>query len=357
MSGLYWVNEWAKIRQDEVIRLPGEFFVHGDFLKNIDRADFVSAFRQVWEIFVSAYGEMAKSPEAFGLPLVKPEEHDYFSLEARESRNAPHRFFTLLYNIFICGEINGGELAVDADRFKKINKVKNSRALLEKLCDYGFELMGLKSLAVTGDFRLAYPDNANVPAVLKLMADKAESARRLKDFLVCHYKLFKDGLGAADYGNGADIVADSMHTEREREFVYEFDRALKDLGFFARERSWNEGPGYAYYASEKVMQSKGAYHFWLLSWKSALLLYLRVRNVGKCAEYLKECPDSVKEIFLRSDEGCANRYNGKCKSGVEYEIDGKPYRRCACCNAAFYFRPKTEDIPHYIKLVELGIKK
>jgi len=35
---------------------------------------------------------------------------------------------------------------------------------------------------------------------------------------------------------------------------------------------------------------------------------------------------------------------------------GKDWR-CGCCSAPFYFSPIKDDIPHYIKLVELGLKK
>ena len=76
-----------------------------------------------------------------------------------------------------------------------------------------------------------------------------------------------------------------------------------------------------------------------------------------CLDYLKHCPDTVKQIFLRGDSGCKNRLNGTCKFGQEYSIDGDTYWRCGCCNAPFYFKPIKEDIPHYIKLVELGLKK
>ncbi|MCE5235128.1 MAG: hypothetical protein LLF87_03640 [Eubacteriales bacterium] len=204
---------------------------------------------------------------------------------------------------------------------------------------------------------ISYPDNRWVLAVLKQMAEKAERLGRRRDFLTCHYRLFQDGLSEANYGNGADIVADQMHTGRERDFVYALDKALGNLGYLGHERSWNEGVGYAYYSTQREMQAKGAYHFWLLSWKSTLRLYLRIRNAEKCLEYLQGCPNSVKQIFLSSDEGCANRRNGLCKSGVRYRLDGTDYWRCGCCNAPFYFEPQIEDIAHYIKLVELGIKK
>ena len=361
MSGnLYWIDEWALIRRNELIPLPEEFTIHDDFLKSMDKDEFVPAFRQIWAMFASLYEDMAKHPDSFGLPLYKREEYDYFSPQAREARNAPHRFFVFLYNILISGETKAHEFILDTAKFKAINDVKNTPLLFEKLQDSGFVCTGLKDHKIpkaASAITISYPDNRWTLAILKQMAEKAARLNRRRDFLNCHYRLFQDGLLEANYGDGADIVADQMKTKDERDFVYALDAALHGLGYLAQERSWNEGAGYAYYPTQREMQAKGAYHYLLLSWKSTLRLYLRIRSVEKCLEYLRECPGSVKQIFLSSDEGCANRRNGSCKSGVSYRIDETAYWRCGCCNAPFYFEPRIEDIAHYIKLVELGVKK
>jgi len=67
---------------------------------------------------------------------------------------------------------------------------------------------------------------------------------------------------------------------------------------------------------EKVMNSKGPYLFRIVSRSTdivgsiseteKMLLLLRIRNVGNCIEYLKTCPDSVRDIFRYSDEGWLN---------------------------------------------------
>ncbi|WP_029502137.1 hypothetical protein [Lachnoclostridium phytofermentans] len=125
-----------------------------------------------------------------------------------------------------------------------------------------------------------------------------------------------------------------------------------------------------YYANEKALKQKtpclfrlvniNTYNPWHSEIKSEKLeLGLRIRNIYKCMEYLQSCPDSVKRIFIdKSDSGCQRRKDGTCKHGVSYEMDGQIYWRCACCDPAIRFQqPKIEDIPHYIKLVELGTKK
>jgi hypothetical protein len=86
---------------------------------------------------------------------------------------------------------------------------------------------------------------------------------------------------------------------------------------------------------------------------------LRIRSVENCMDYLQSCPDSVKWIFTKeSDPGCQRRRDNSCLHGVSYEFDGQKYWRCGCCDPAFRFQhPRAEDLPYYIKLVELGEKK
>ncbi|SHI66568.1 hypothetical protein SAMN02745176_00945 [Lutispora thermophila DSM 19022] len=352
------MEEWAKVRQDEVVRLPESFKVHESFLEDISKMDFETSFREIWNMYISIYGDIAKAPQIFGVPLYEIDNYNNFTVQARESRNAPYRPFNLLYNLLISGSFNNGEFIIDINDFKAVNKVKNTNVLFERFNDYGFFFEGLKNYKLSNqNISMFYPDNKNVMPVLKLMADKARITNRLNDFFSCHYKLFQDDMNTANYGVGIDIVADKMHTKKEQEFIYEMDAILREIGYYAQPKIWNEGPGYAYYDKESVMRNNGPYHYLMLSWKTKLILYLRIRNASACLEYLKHCPDTVKQIFLRGDNGCKNKLNGTCKFGQEYTIDGNTYWRCGCCNAPFYFTPIKDDIPHYIKLVELGLKK
>lgn len=358
MGNIYWIQKWAKVRQDEVIRLPENFKVHDCFLNEMQEADFDFTFREIWDMYINIYGDIAEFPEIFGMPLYKEEDYNCFTKQARDSRSAVYRPFNLLYNLFISGDLSKGALIINVTKFKTINEVKNVHILFERLSDYGFFFEGLNNYKIAKEnIYISYPDNPYVLTVLKHMADKAYNTKRLNDFLACHYKLLQDDISTVNYGFGPDIVADKMHTKQEKAFVYAMDTALSERGYYSEERGWNEGPGYAYYDKEREMKTKGPYHYLMLSWKTKLVLYLRIRNASKCLEYLKQCPDSVKQIFLWSDTGCINHTNGTCLKGQEYTIDGNTYWRCGCCNAPFHFNPIREDIPHYIKLVELGLEK
>ncbi|MDF2986255.1 MAG: hypothetical protein K0R50_1765 [Eubacterium sp.] len=358
MESIYWIQEWATIRQNEVVRLPESFDVDECFLRHMSKEDLYTAFREIWGMYTGIYGDIASNPEVFGMPLYKPEEYSCFTAQARDSRSAAYRPFSLLYNLLISGDFQNDDFLIDANCFKEINKVKNVHILFERLTDYGLCFQGLKNYKVAGRIILmSYPDNRNVISVLKLMADKAHATNRQKDFLCCHYKLLQDDMNTVNYGYGADIVADKMHTGEEREFIYSMDAVLREMGYFAQPKAWNEGPGYAYYDKESVMRTNGPYHYWMLSWKTKLVLYLRIRDASKCLEYLNQCPDTVKQMFLTGDKGCSKHFNGMCQFGQEYTIEGSTYWKCGCCNAPFYCNPVKADIPHYIKLIQLGLKK
>ena len=73
MEKIYWIQEWAKIRQDEVVRLPDNFNVHSSFLNSISRSEFDSVFKEIWNMFVNIYGDIFTSPETFGMPMYKIE--------------------------------------------------------------------------------------------------------------------------------------------------------------------------------------------------------------------------------------------------------------------------------------------
>ena len=370
----HWISIWARRRQDEVIRIPADYIIHPDFLLHMDKNEVQSAFLEINSIFKKLYGDIAQQPGDFGMPLHSKTENRIFSQKWRDSRQAPYRPFILLYNLFISGDISGKAVHVPIEKYKSIKpppkhlsgidqKIKQSHFLFDKLADYGFVFDGLKNNKPAGsDIVITYPDNTAFLHLFKQLADKAHNTNRIEDFLCCHFRLLQDDMKTANYGHGADVVADRVHTDTEKEICYKMDETLRSIGMETGPGNGIECYGLSY------CRAKTPYTFRLVSRgfdfedidKEAkkMRLLLRIRNVSNCLEYLKTCPDSVMRIFTEhSDEGCAKRFDDRCKHGVAYEIDNKQYWRCACCNAAFNFKPDLSDIPHYIKLVELGEKK
>ena len=376
MNQTYWVSVWAKRRQDEVIRFPTDYKVHEDFLLHMDIAEVKSAFTEINTLFLKIYDDISQQPEAFGMPLNLKEVYRIFSKEWRDSGQAPYRLFVLLYNLFICGEIMDAGLIVSIEKYKALKpppkhqsgidqKVKYPQFLFDKLNDYGFIIEGLKNNKLTtSDILITYPDNPTVLRLFKQLADKARNTNRLEDFLCCHYRLLQDDMETVNYGQGIDDVADSVHTDAEKEFCYKIDEALMSKGLVRKSSGGIECHGIAYYQNNITktysfrLVTRGMDFEHLENEIKKMRLLLRIRNVPNCLDYIESCPDSIKQIFTEyNDAGCEKRYNGTCKHGISYEIDAMQYWRCACCHSPFNFKPDLLNIPHYIKLVELGEKK
>ncbi len=366
MTVTYLISKWALIRRNELVDLPEKIEIHPDFLRNISKEEFESAFRQIHEMFYQIYTDMAQAPGDFGFPTYGVEEYDYFSKEAREARTMPWGVFYLLLCLFCCGEFKRNAFVADTATVRKINKTKRTNVLLKALCDYGFVFTGVRNYNLSSGHQIEidYPDNRNLLEVLSLVAKKvmktqlADTSNYFSNmvafsngFIGWNYKVLQDDLQTCMLAQGCDYVADKMHSEADREVIYVMDEVLRKKGFSARKGDPNEGPAIRFYRSQSV------YDFALVSDMGELVLELRIRNAKKCLEYLKECPDRIVEMFRYTDHGCQNRVNGTCKYGVEYEFEGEKKWHCGCAGAPFKTRPVIEDIPHYLCLLELGNKR
>ena len=363
----YLVSEWALIRRNELVDIPDQLVIHPDFLQTLSHEEFESAFREIGDMFYRMYSDIADSPQRFGLPLYKTDEYDYFSNQAREARTAPWNLFYFMFYLFVCGDFKGNIFITDTAQVRKINKVKKTNLLLEALCDYGFVFDGIKkySLSSREYLEIDYPDNQNVIKVISVVAKKVNNTQ-LKNvkkidsgsmtfgnaFVGWNYKVLTEDLHTCNLAEGCDYVADKMHDGADREFISVFDKTLMERGYTMKKGDSNEGPMIRYYCKRQT-----TYDYALNSDKGELYLELRIRNAKNCLEYLNECPERIVKIFRRSDSGCQNRINGTCRYGVKYVLENEEKWHCGCCGAPFKIRPVKEDIPHYLKLIELGGKK
>ncbi len=363
----YIINEWALIRRNEMVDIPDNLDIHPDFLKELGKDEFEAAFRYIWEMFYQILTDISESPQLFSMPVYNPENYRYGSKEAGESRTAAWRPFYLLLFLFGSGETRDGRFTVNCGNYRKINNVKNASAMLKPLTDYGFIFEGLKNGKITAQlesFIIDYPDNTNILTVLELVAKKVLKTQQTggwshfgNSFLSWNYRILKDDMNTSDFGYEADYIADKMHSEKDMDFVFEFHRVMKERGFCYERGGWNEGPDLCYYNKRAVMENKGPYMFRLMSWKSELQLFLRIRNAEKCLQYIEDCSDDIKKMFRYTDTGCHNRADGTCRSGIRYMYGGEERWHCGCCSAAFKLQPGIGDIPHYLKMVELGVKR
>lgn len=367
MSDTLLISQWALIRRNELVDIPDKLEIHPDFLQDISHEAFESAFREIGGLFYQMYSDMVDTPQKFGLPLYKTDEYGYFSSQARETRSAPWQLFYFLFCLFACGSFKENVFVADTAEIRRLNKAKKTHLLLEALCDYGFVFGGIRKYQLSsGDYlEIDYPDNSNVLAVLSAVAQKVKKTQ-LKDvknyysnltafgnaFIGWNYKILAEDLHTCSLAEGSDYVADKMHDAADKDVIAALDKILMERGVTRKKGDPNEGPSIRYYRGKASV-----YDYALTSDMGKLYLELRIQNAQKCLAYLSESPERIAEMFRHSDKGCQNRVNGVCKSGVKYEFEQEEKWHCGCCGAPFRIHPVVEDIPHYLKLMELGRKK
>ncbi len=367
MSDALIISRWALIRRNELVDIPDKIEIHSDFLQSISHEAFESAFREIGGLFYQMYSDMADAPQKFGLPLYRTDEYDYFSSQAREARSAPWQLFYFLFCLFACGRFRDDIFVADTAEVRKINKAKRTNVLLEALCDYGFTFDGIKRFQLSSGeaMEIDYPDNRNVLEVLSAVAQKVKNTQ-LKDvknyysnqtafsnaFIGWNYRILSEDLHTCSLAEGCGYVADKMHDAADREVIAALDKILMDGGAVRKKGDPNEGPSVRYFC-----RKSSVYDYALTSNTGKLYLELRIRNAQNCLAYLSECPERIVEMFRHSDAGCQNRANGTCRSSVKYMFEQEEKWHCGCCGAPFRIQPVMEDIPHYLKLMELGGKK
>jgi len=387
MSKCY-VSEWALFRKAEVIKLPDDFEIHPDYLKIFDKDQVISAIKNIRQMFLNVYQDIADYPERFKMPMVEIREDELTKMgappaKALSSKWAPYRFFDVLINVLICGDIKDNMLIVEnPETLKEANKtykmtsavdhkMSNIDAIYAQFDRYGLFLDGLKNYKFakdTGRITLSYPDNSDLLVVLKWMADKAHKFECRGDFMLCQYRLLQDGMDSLNYGLGADYIADRLHTKEEQDCIYKLDEALREIGYKTHLSSagWTTKTGYNflfYYENEKDKGNNDKSNF-RASAEQKLYLRIRVKNIQNGAEHIKQCAEEIRKIFIPGDNGCANRINceekfrkGKGTSfggGQEYIIDSVKCWKCGCHEGKFItIQPQSDDIADYIKLAEL----
>jgi len=383
----YYVSERALLRKAEIIDLPEDFIIHSDYLQILDKDKIISVVKNIRQMFVDIYQDIADYPERFKMPMIEiiAEERTKTGAppaKALSSKWAPFRFFDVLINILISGQLENGVLVVktpgkiiEANKTHKMikavdHKLQNIDALYSQFDRYGLFLEGLKNYKFAKDtvqVTLSYPDDPDFLTVLKWMADKAHNFDRRRDFMLCQYRLLQDGMDCVDYGLGADYIADRVHTKEEQDCVYKLDAALREIGYTTHisGAGWTTDTGYDflfYYENELDKGNADKSNFRINS-DFKLYLRIRVKNIQKGVEHIKQCSDEIRKIFTHNDNGCSSRAsceekfrNGKGTSfggGQEYIIDGKKYWKCCHEGKFITLQPRSEDITDYIKLAEL----
>lgn len=359
----YWIQRWSQLRKKELISYPNEFPVHDVYKTLCTQEELKSGFQELHEIFMHCYDDILNEPAAMMLPLYDMSEYGYFSKEARASREESYKYAKVFYVLGYSGEWKqSGELCIQADKLKeqcKTLKITNIGTFLNKLGDYGVIAEGLVNGKIKSntDIMISYPDNKNVITVLYILAVKSKNTDRFKDFCRLNYRLFESDWSITEYGGSVDVVSDLLHSEQDKTAAQLIHEELIKRGYYYNFQDWNEGPQIRYYKKESDRDRNTNADFWIASMDTELKFYFRIKNMDKALAYIKDCPESVINNFLISDNGCANRISGKCASGISYQLKGSTIWRCGCCNPNFQVTPSADDYLYYINAVEMAGNK
>ena len=359
----YWIERWSQLRKKELISYPNEFPIHDVYTTACTQEELKSGFKELHEIFNHCYEDILNDPADMLLPTYDMNEYDYFSKEARTSREESYKYAKIFYVLGYSGELKpNGELCIKSEKLKeqcKALKITNIGALLNKLGNYGItaEVVVNGKIKSNTDITVSYPDNKNVITALHILAVKSNNTDRFADFCRLNYKLFESDWGTVEYGSGVDAVSDLFHSEQDRETAQLIHEELLKRNYCYNFQNWNEGPQIRYYKKESDRNRNTNADFWLTSMDTEFRFYFRIKNMDKVLEYIKKCPESVIGNFMVSDNGCANRISGTCASGISYELNGKTIWRCGCCNPNFQIIPTPRDYLYYIDAVEMSGNK
>ena len=354
----YWIERWARLRKKELISYPNKYPIHDVYKTICAQEELASGFEELHEIFMHCYDDILNDPAGMLLPLHDMNEYDYFSKEARASREESYKYAKVFYVLGYSGELKqSGELCIQADKLKeqcKALKITNIGAFLNKLSDYGIIADGLVNGKIKSntDITISYPDNKNVITALYILAVKSNNTDRFKDFCRLNYKLFESDWNTIEYGDGVEVVSDLFHSEQDRAAAKLIHEELTNRNYYYNFQDWNEGPQIRYYKKESDRNRNTNADFWMASMDTELRFYFRIKKMDKALEYIENCPESVISNFLISDNGCANRISGKCASGISYQLGGSTIWRCGCCNPNFQVTPSVDDYLYYINAVE-----
>ena len=249
----YWIERWSQLRQKELISYPEDFQIHEVYKTSCNHEDLKSGFRELHEIFTHCYEDILNDPAGMLLPIYDMNEYDYFSKEARSSRNDSYKYAKIFYVLGYSGELTqNGELRISADKLKeqcKALKITNIGAFLNILGNYGIAAEGLAGGKIKNgtEITVSFPDNKNAAAALYNLAVKANNTNRFEDFCRLNYKLLKDDWDTAEYSNGVDAVSELFHSERDRAAAGLIHEELLKRNYCYNFQGWNEGPQIRYY--------------------------------------------------------------------------------------------------------------
>ena len=156
----------AECYRKRILPLPPEIEINPEYLRGMDNADFVDAFRELHAFVIRCYEDIERDPFAWGYPDYETTDGYY------------NRVMDVLFALGLYGVHDDGGITVDGTAFFASNSIKRHKKI--ELMIKGFEEMGLSFEGFSKkaqSFRVECPDNKEVMAVLSIYTSLIDTTK------------------------------------------------------------------------------------------------------------------------------------------------------------------------------------
>ncbi|HBL84364.1 MAG: hypothetical protein A2Y17_04950 [Clostridiales bacterium GWF2_38_85] len=321
MEIIYYEQLYIRNLFNQLKNARDEMIIHDDFLNNINREDFISAYKQLYQLYIQIYTDMMADPGGFDLPLFKIDE------EKGADKTKSHYLSWIIIFLGMCGELDN-KIRVNTKKFlintKKFG-VTNPLPLLNKLSNYGFHLTGIdKKKIIDPIFTVDYIDNKNIMHVIMALGKRMTQLNKHGN----RYQLQR--LSPRCFEDTSDILPGTDFNDYEA-MLGDQTAVIEFFNSFMSEKGYTpfyEGFYRISYQKKKKLTTWYyciQYKYWV---EKEVTLQIRLYNLGKYAQFVENMPQSIKSVICQNTcrDDCKNKH--ECEKTVCYRVDGKQYKSC-----------------------------
>lgn len=348
-SHRYYCQSSAQRYLDHMIPVPDGVSFDRECLCGLDNEGFAAGLSTLTKVVRGVYLDCIADPAGYGFAAADEAELKFSDAKAAESRSSPRRIISLLHTAAACGELSGGAITVDMQRFggacaalRPMNRLKNTAALINKLAGHGFVFDGLSGKSSdkkNESFSLRHAD----AAVTAAMYGYLRKCPLCDPVFSLNYDLAAGGSDTRE-NLRRDVFA-AYVSGAERDFFLGFDAAMKNLGVI-----YGDSPDYRYFSLEYLSDPKHAKIMARLYTDGGRLrVALKLRNNMKYQELLNALPEHIKEIF-RGQSTCRFCVES-CGSRIKRTFEDVEYTDCGYLKYFEVAGLLPEDMPHYERIL------
>jgi len=318
--------------------------VHPRYLKTLDEQQFWHAYGELRDIFEDFYRRAVEYPESTSLPLYRLDEHDFKTKEAKAGRVSLLNLSVVLLAISLASVWENNALVVSHACFKAaIKSLKGAQTTeqIQRFCDNGFVFSNWngKKFLPCDTFKLDYPDNPNILAVIAAIGDKFDQYRQaqekilgleyMEQFIQFDPRIFADDSGTLPPKTFIHMI--DTFTESNRQLYYAIVDKFKEREL---ELKLNAYFGAFYNSKGKDTLNNISFGHYSVGIREnePLTLRLKLIRISQYINKIETLPSHLRVSF--ENVKCFN-CSEKCTRKVRYSLGGKSKIACACDTFVF----------------------